>query len=66
MQAFLMNNQWVVWPLLAWALVWKGWALWIAARRGKKAWYVVLLVVNTLGLLEIIYIFGISKLSKKQ
>ena len=44
-----------------WSLVWKGWALWIAARRGHKVWFIALLVINTLGILEIIYIFTIGK-----
>jgi len=44
-----------------WALVWKGIALWKAARNGSKIWYVALLVVNTVGILEILYIFFFSK-----
>lgn len=39
-----------------WTLVWKGVALWHAARNGQKGWYIALLVVNTLGILEIIYL----------
>lgn len=46
--------------LITWSLVWKGLALWHAARLGHKAWFVALLVVNTLGILEIIYIFAIA------
>ena len=46
---------------LLWSLVWSGWALWLAARRGEVAWFVALLVLNTLGLLEIFYIFVIAK-----
>jgi methionyl-tRNA synthetase len=41
---------------VAWTLVWKGIALWRAARAGQPAWFVVLLVVNTLGILEIVYV----------
>lgn len=52
-------------PLLIWSLAWKGLALWRAARRGETAWFVVLLIVNTLGLLEIIYYFLIAKTDKK-
>lgn len=48
-------------PLLVWTLLWSGWALWLAARRGEFWWFVVLLVVNTFGLLEIFYIFVIAK-----
>jgi len=50
--------------LLAWSLIWKGIALWKAARNGSKPWFIVLLIVNTVGILEIIYIFAFSK--KKQ
>lgn len=48
-------------PLMLWSLVWKGWALWKAAKNGSKVWFVVLLVVNTLGILEILYIFVFGK-----
>ena len=44
-----------------WSLVWKGLALWKASRQGQKVWFVLLLVVNTLGILEIIYYFWLSK-----
>ncbi len=47
--------------LMAWSLVWKGLALWKASRLGSKPWFVVLLIVNTLGLLEIIYFFFVGK-----
>jgi len=46
---------------LAWSFAWKGWALWIAARKNEKWWYIGLLVINTVGILEILYIFWISK-----
>jgi len=51
--------------LIIWALVWKGIALWKAARGEDKVWYVVLLILNTLGLLEILYIFVFSRREKK-
>lgn len=46
-----------------WTLPWKAWALWLAARRGEKVWFVILLIVNTLAVLEIIYIFAVAKRS---
>lgn len=42
--------------LIAWSLSWKGFALWNAARHKQKVWFIALLVINTLGLLEIIYL----------
>lgn len=47
--------------LILWSLVWKGLALWKAAREGSRGWFIALLVINTLGVLEILYIFGFSK-----
>ena len=46
--------------VIAWSLLWKGLALWRAAKRGEKWWFVVLLLVNTLGILEIFYLFAIT------
>ncbi|MEI6528091.1 MAG: DUF5652 family protein [bacterium] len=42
--------------LALWTIVWKGLALWKAARKGDKIWFVILLIVNTVGILEIIYL----------
>lgn len=47
---------------IVWSVLWKGLALWHAARRGQYWWFVILLVVNTLGILEIIYLFFVAKL----
>jgi len=46
--------------LIVWSLVWKGLALWKAAREGSKAWFVVLLVLNTAGILDILYLYVFS------
>lgn len=47
--------------LLFWTLIWKGMALWKAARQGSKVWFVVLLIVNTVGILDILYLYVFSK-----
>ena len=54
-------SSWLIFPILIWTLFWKGCALWIAAKENKKVWFLVLLVVNTVGILEIVYIFRIAK-----
>ena len=46
--------------LIVWSLVWKGLALWKAAREGSKAWFIVLLVLNTAGILDILYLYVFS------
>ncbi len=48
-------------PIALWSVFWMGWALWKAARDGSKVWFIILLLVHTLGILDIIYIFFISK-----
>ena len=46
---------------IAWTLPWKGVALWKSARNKHLVWFIVMLIVNTLAVLEMIYIFGFSK-----
>jgi methionyl-tRNA synthetase len=59
--------RWSIVPLLLWSLVWKGMALWHAGRRDEKPWFILLLIVNTMGILEIVYLVFVAKLfaSKK-
>jgi len=49
-----------------WALIWKGFALWKSAKKDSRIWFIVLLVVNTVGILEILYIFVFSKINEKR
>jgi methionyl-tRNA synthetase len=39
-----------------WTIVLKGFALWYSSRASQKWWFIALLVINTLGILEIIYL----------
>ncbi len=53
---------WLVISLaVAWTMAWKGVALWRAGRNAHLVWFIVLLIVNTLGILPIIYIFAFSR-----
>jgi hypothetical protein len=47
--------------VVIWSLVWKGFALWRAAENRSKIWFIFLLVLNTVGILEILYLFVFSK-----
>jgi hypothetical protein len=47
--------------ILIWTLPWKGIALWKAVKNGHKKWFVILLILNTLALLDITYIFYFAK-----
>lgn len=46
-----------------WSMVWKGLALWHSAKHSQGWWFVILMLVNTAGILEIAYLFFILKLS---
>ena len=41
------------------AFVLKGYALWHAARRSEMWWFIALLIINTFGILELIYLYFI-------
>ena len=69
-----MSNAWacpffpnlaILWLAMSlavvWSMAWKGVALWRAGRNRHLVWFIVLFIVNTLGILEIIYIFAFSR-----
>ena len=47
--------------LAIWDLAWKGMGLWRAARNGDNAWFVVMLIINSVGILPILYLYVFSK-----
>ncbi|MDD4289922.1 MAG: DUF5652 family protein [Patescibacteria group bacterium] len=61
----LQQNTWFFIILMLWVLPWKAVALWKSARSNQKIWFVILLLINTLGILEILYIFIFSRINKK-
>lgn len=67
---FFQSPEWIFaagpWFIgfVAWSLFWKGLALWRAAKNQSKVWFIVLLIVNTMGILEILYLFVFGR--KKQ
>ena len=46
----------MIFVVVFWTIALKGYALWSTARGGQKKWFVVLLIVNTFGILEIVYL----------
>jgi hypothetical protein len=62
MPALVRELGWlIIVAAVIWTLSWKAMALWKAARLGQRWWFMVLLVINTLGLLEILYLFVFSR-----
>ena len=48
-----------------WSLLWKGLSLWKSARNEQKIWYIVLLILNTAGILDIVYLAFFQRAKKK-
>jgi len=51
--------------LMIWSIIWKGLALWRAARRHDTVWFIIFMFLNTVGILEIVYYYLIAKSDKK-
>jgi uncharacterized membrane protein YagU involved in acid resistance len=49
-----------------WESVWKGIALWKSGRYGQLPWFVAIFILNTLGVLPIIYLIFFQKKSNKE
>ncbi len=64
MQDFI-DNPWVLFLIMLWVMPWKGVALWRASRSGHMKWFIVLFLVNTLAILEIIYLTWFRKPKKE-
>ena len=47
---------WLI-PLIVWSITWKALALWKAARNRQLGWFLFLFVINSAGVLEILYIY---------
>ncbi|MBP8945066.1 MAG: hypothetical protein KBG25_04075 [Paludibacteraceae bacterium] len=54
--AEIVQYQLLLIVLLLWETAWKAIAMWKAARNNHLAWYICLLIFNTVGILPIIYI----------
>lgn len=44
-----------------WTTIWKIAALWTAASKKHFLWFLIIFFVNTLGILEILYIYKLNK-----
>ena len=61
LSALLGINPWLIVAAIVWTLIWKGLALWRSAELRQRWWFVALLVINTLGILEIVYLFLVTR-----
>ncbi len=61
MSIFFKEHMAIIILIILWVLPWKGYALWLASRNSHKWWFIILFLLNTLAVLDIIYIFGFGR-----
>ena len=67
LDSFLQANSYILIIFALWELVWKGFALWHASQNKQRNWFIAILVINTIGILPIIYLkFFQKKLKVKK
>lgn len=42
--------------IIVWETVWKGFALWKSSRNNQMYWFIAILILNTVGILPILYL----------
>ncbi|MCX6755271.1 MAG: DUF5652 family protein [Candidatus Nomurabacteria bacterium] len=47
--------------VILWTLAWKCYSSWLASKNNDKRWFVALVVLNTAGILDMIYVFWVLK-----
>lgn len=53
---FIQQYPYVLIIFSLWELVWKALALWRASRNNQRYWFTALLIINTVGILPIVYL----------
>jgi hypothetical protein len=60
METIAFDLTWKIILLIIWELTWKGLGLYRAGKKQQPIWFVLILIVNSMGILPIIYLL-ISK-----
>lgn len=64
---FVFERYWPIIVIVAlWEIFWKGRGLWAAARSNNTKWFIAILIINSLGILPIVYLYFFQKKSKKK
>ena len=64
LEELLLMNTAVFIILIVWSVIWKGIALWKCGRQNQLTWFIVILILNTAGILPIIYLIFFQKTKK--
>jgi methionyl-tRNA synthetase len=68
MSLWFQSAPWIV-PVMilvgVWDIIWKGIGMWKSAGHKQLAWFIAILILNTVGILPIIYLLWFQKSSRK-
>jgi hypothetical protein len=53
---------WLLVVILLWSLFWKLAAMWKSAKNNHLVWFIIIAFFNTIGILDILYIYVFSEL----
>lgn len=61
-----MGGWWTMLVLLVLAdVILRGMGMWRAAKKGQQGWFVAMLVINSVGILPVVYMLFFEKKGKK-
>lgn len=69
LQQFSMElgaNPEILFLIIAWSAFWKLLGMWHSAREKQPVWFIAIGLLNTLGILPILYLFIFKDLKKKE
>jgi type IV secretory pathway VirB2 component (pilin) len=60
----MLTSPYFLFPAVIFDVIVTGFALWFAARRGDKGWFIVFLLIQLFGIPELIYLIAIRNKKK--
>jgi hypothetical protein len=51
--------------IVIWDSIWKLNGMWKAAKKGSVVWFIVLAIINSVGILPILYVYIFSEMNSK-
>jgi hypothetical protein len=61
---FLVGLVILIFLVAIWDLIWKGIGMWKAGRNNQLVWFIVIFLINTIGILPIVYLLWFQKKKK--
>lgn len=62
----ILENPYFLVPLVLWSSTWKGLGLWRAAMRKDKLFFITIFILNTVGIIPILYLIFTNKRKHKK